>query len=251
MRSVPSLPARLERVEEAVRDLALTKDEHEALLHHLSGALDDRISQLEARLAGLADDAVSRRALAATAPADPARLAVVTPDELAAFRGADPETTVDDDIALDRLDVDQAEFVAVVRPADRLAAGWIDAAIAALDDHPDAVGAYGERIDVLPATDEPTLVARFEPRFDPTALDQSPCIDLSSVVIRRAALVDALDAAANPAEPAADRRAHSARAAGDVDGWAILRRLATAGPLVPVPVTASVGPLADPQGFHT
>jgi hypothetical protein len=197
--------------------LAEQSARHEALLTHLTETMGARVDALEAQVASALQQAVARRATAAGVdPAEAQRVGIAEEIEALAqvsaqIRNGGRPTY---------------EFVMVLRPGDRAGAGWPAAAVHQLDLDPSAVAAYGERIDVIEGA-APTLLSRFEPVFDAHALAHTPCIEISGVVIRSSAL---------PTQELMP-----------TTGWDLLRVLATMGPLLAVPITASVGPIQDPR----
>lgn len=234
---IRSVTERLDRVEDTVRHLALTKDEHQVALDLLTTVEAARIARLEGDLHALREDVVLRRFFAQTTVLDPAAVSVVvlaTGDEAALAHsvaaaaellGADHVPTVVESLdgLTTNIDADRP-YVTILRAGDRLALGWLPVAVDQLDRHPEAVGVYGERLDMVAAGTH-MVVARFEPSFSTVNLLESACIDLSSVVLRRSALGDA------------------SPGTGVLGGWDLVLQLAHQGSLRPVPVTSSVGPM--------
>lgn len=217
LRAVPSVPDRLARVEDAVRSLAVTKDGHAALLEHLSVSIGGRLDRIEALLAALSDTDRRRAALDARVPAD--RDLLVDPDPASGLPSA-ARAAIERDI----------DLVALVRGDDRLGRSWPDAGFDALRRRPEAVAAFGERIDVLSdgvdAIDA-TLVTRFV--ADPEGIDPAGpvTLDVGSLVVRTSVLASI--EFVTPPRPSD-----------------VVRALLAAGPVVAVPVVATVGAHRDP-----
>jgi hypothetical protein len=231
-----SVTERLDRVETAVRELALTKDEHQIALDLLASN-DARLAELERSVHTMRDEELLRRFFAQSTAFDPVSVSVVvqstgdddavagTVDAVVHLLGAIHAPTVVDDLSeLTSLVTADRPYVTILRAGDRLAHGWLPVAIGQLERHPEAAGVYGERIDLV-APDRNAVVSRFEPSFSITNLLQSACIDLGSLVIRRSMLVDATPGI------------------GPLAGWDLVLGVAHQGHLRPVPVTASVGPI--------
>jgi hypothetical protein len=235
-----SIVERLDVAEATVRELAAAKDEYRIALDVLASHVH-RIDRLQHDVDTLRHEALVRRYFAQTTAFDPAAISMVvhthgddgaaeaTVRSLAELLGGDrPPVLVDSLHHLTTAVPSDRPYVMVLSAGDRLAHGWLPVAIAHLENDPEALGAYGERIDLV-ASDRNVIVGRYEPSFSTIALLVSACIDLSAVVLRRSALVDV----------AADL--------GPLDGWDLVLKVAHQGRLVPIPVTASIGPVGPPS----
>jgi hypothetical protein len=235
-----SVTDRLEVIESTVRELAVATGAHRNALGDLTSH-GQRIDRLQHDLEILRHEALLRRYFGQTTAFDPAAISMVvrtngdesaaeaTVRSMAELLGGDrPPVLVDSLHHLTTAVPSDRPYVMVLSAGDRLAHGWLPVAIAHLENDPEASGTYGERIDVV-ASDRNVIVGRYEPSFSTTTMLQSACIDLGAVVLRRSALVDV----------AADL--------GPLDGWDLVLTVAHQGRLVPIPVTASIGPVGPPS----